>query len=361
MLFQITWTNAAISLGIIVVSVIIADVLLVLFEKLFRKLTTRTKTTLDDFLFEHLRSPFRAFLLVFGVYAALSFSFPEFSFLERELQDWLFLVLILVAGYAGGAVVDGFFKWYSSESDETNLKRKVSISKNIFPLARKLSKIGVYSVAVLIVLSELGVEIGPLLAGLGIAGLAVALALQSVLANFFAGLYILSDKPIRVGDRISLDSEAGLTGNVEQIGWRSTRILSPGNVTYVIPNDKIANSVIVNYDLLPGGGRSVVIPVGVSYDSEVAKVEKALREADEDLKKKNPAVVKEFEPIIRFNGFGDSALNYLYIFQTKTYADRFQAINEAHGLVLEKFRKHGIDIPFPIRTVYMRGEKTKKR
>jgi len=71
--------------------------------------------------------------------------------------------------------------------------------------------------------------------------------------------------------------------------------------------------------------------------------------------------VKEFEPIIRFNGFGDSALNYLYIFQTKTYADRFQAINEAHGLVLEKFRKHGIDIPFPIRTVYMRGEKTKKR
>ncbi|MBS3070319.1 mechanosensitive ion channel family protein [Candidatus Micrarchaeota archaeon] len=358
MVLSPTLWNVLTFAGIVLGSIIVADVIIFLFDKLVRPLVSKTKTTLDDFLFESLRGPFKFIAFLAGFYLAFQYSAPNITFFDKDVNQLFFLSIIAAGGHAAARMVDALFYWHATQ---TGTPGKLRISKDVFPLVRKLTKIVLYLIAAIIVLSEFGVEIGPLLAGLGIAGLAVALALQSTLANFFAGLYILGDKPIRVGDRISIDSETGLTGNVEQVGWRTTQIKSFQNVLYIIPNDKLANSTIINYDLAKDKQRTVVLNFGVSYDSELKNVEKALKEVDADLKKMNPNVILEFEPVIRFNGFGDSALNFVFVFQTKTYVDKFQAVHDANALILEKFRKYGIDIPFPIRTVYLNDKKPDKK
>ena len=128
-------------------------------------------------------------------------------------------------------------------------------------------------IALLIVLDTAGVSITPLIASLGVGSLAVALALQSPLANFFAGIQILADKPIEVGHYIKLDS--GEEGYVTKVGWRSTTIRALRNNLIVIPNAKLMDTVITNY-YMPAKELSILMQVGVHYDSDLEQVERVL-------------------------------------------------------------------------------------
>jgi small-conductance mechanosensitive channel len=230
-------------------------------------------------------------------------------------------------------------------------KTKSRLDDTLFPIVNKVIVIILYLIAFLIILDYLGIEISPLIASLGIAGLAVALALQDTLSNFFAALYMSADKPVRKGDYIQVGTE--LEGYVEEIGWRSTKIRTLPNNFVIIPNAKLAQSTITNYNV-PKKEMSVLVNVGVSYDSDLKKVEKITIETAKKVLKKTPGGVEDFEPFIRYNNFGDSSIDFTVILRTDEFVNKYLLTHEFIKALKEAYDKAKITIPFPIRTVYMK-------
>lgn len=201
----------------------------------------------------------------------------------------------------------------------------------------------------LIILTTLGISIAPLIAALGVGSLAIALA------NLFAGIYILIEKPIRVGDFVGF--ETGQNGYVEDITWRTTRIRTPSNNMVIIPNSKITQNLLTNY-YLPEKRMSLLIPISVSYSSDPEKVERILIEEAKKAVSEIPGLLGEPESLVRFiPGFGESSLDFTLICQVKEFVDQYPVQHELRKKIFRRFKEEGIKIPFPHRTVYLRKEK----
>jgi small-conductance mechanosensitive channel len=204
----------------------------------------------------------------------------------------------------------------------------------------------------LILLGHLGISITPILTALGVGGLAVALALQDTLSNLFAGVHLLADKPIRVGDFVRLES--GIEGFVEDIGWRSTRIRMLPNNMAIVPNAKIAQAAITNYSL-PETRMSVLLPVSVSYAADPDHVERVLLEEATRATAEVPGLLAAPAPFVRFiPGFGESALQFTVVCAVATFVDQYLAQHELRKRIIRRFRAEAIEIPFPTRTVELR-------
>jgi small-conductance mechanosensitive channel len=220
-------------------------------------------------------------------------------------------------------------------------------------LIENVIKVVIYTIGILIILQFLGISITPILTTLGVGGLAVALALQSTLSNFFAGLQILASKQIRPGDYIKLDS--GEEGYVVDITWRNIIILTLQNNIIFIPNSKIINSSITNFSM-PDKELAVPVNVGISYQSDLKKVEQITKEVAKEVMKEVDGGVPEFEPLIRFHTFGDFSINFTVILRAKEINSRSFLIHEFIKRLHERYKKEGIEIPFPTRTVYLKSE-----
>jgi small-conductance mechanosensitive channel len=218
-------------------------------------------------------------------------------------------------------------------------------------LAQTAASALVLVVGALILLSAIGVEITPILTALGVGGLAVALALQDTLSNLFAGMHLLADKPVRVGDYVKI---ADIEGFVVDVGWRSTRVRMLQNMIVVVPNKRVAESVIINYDL-PEPRMSLLVPVSVSYGSDPDHVERVLVDEAARAAGEVPGLLGEPAPFVRFiPGFGESSLDFTLICQVATFVDQYLAQHELRKRILRRFRAEGIEIPFPVRTVELR-------
>lgn len=236
-------------------------------------------------------------------------------------------------------------------------RKKVSSLKEVLPptsLLEHLIKILVFVIGALALLRSLGISITPALAGLGIGGLAVALALQRPLGDFFAGIHLILSKQIRIGDYIKL--ETGEEGYVVDITWRNTTIRQLPNNLVIIPNSRLASLMIINY-YQPEKELSVLLNIGVSYSSDLEKVERVTIEVAKEVMKEVPGGVPEFEPFIRYHTFGDFSINFSVILRAKEYTDQFLIKHEFIKRLHRRYRREGIEIPFPIRVVYLR-EKT---
>lgn len=211
----------------------------------------------------------------------------------------------------------------------------------------------------LVILSVLGISITPLLTALGVGGLAVALALQDTLANLFAGIHILMEKSLRVGDFVRL--ETGQEGYVEDITWRTTRIRMLPNNIVVIPNIKLSQSIVINY-YLPETRMSLLIPISVSYSSDPENVEKILIEEAKKAVGEIPGLLGDPDPFVRFiPGFGDSSLDFTLICQVREFVDQYLAQHELRKRIFKRFKEEGIEIPFPHRTIYLKEENEWKK
>lgn len=188
-----------------------------------------------------------------------------------------------------------------------------------------------------------------MIAGVGIGALAVGLALQSTLSNFFAGIHLLSDRPINVGDFIELDEKT--SGIIEDIGWRSTRIRMLTDNLLIIPNAKLADSNIINYSM-PKDDSSIWVPCGVAYESDLKKVEKVTLEVAKKIQETVPGAVKDFEPAFRYREFGDSNINFITILRVEKPMNRFTVRNEFIKALKERYDKEKIEISWPIRKIY---------
>jgi small-conductance mechanosensitive channel len=206
-----------------------------------------------------------------------------------------------------------------------------------------------FIIAIAVILAYFKIDVTPLIAGVGLGALAIGLALQSTLSNFFAGVHLLSDRPINVGDFIELDENT--TGIVEDIGWRSTRIRMLTDNLLIIPNAKLADSNIINYSM-PKEDFSIWVPCGVAYESDLKKVEKVTLEVAKEIQKTVPGAAKDFEPGFRYREFGDSNINFIAILRIERPMDRFIVRNEFIKALKERFDKEKIEISWPIRKIY---------
>jgi small-conductance mechanosensitive channel len=205
----------------------------------------------------------------------------------------------------------------------------------------------------LVVLNGVGLSITPMLTALGIGGLAVALALQEPLANFFAGLFLTLAGQIRVGDYVKLDS--GQEGYIADFSWRSTRLRMLANNLVVVPNAKLAQAVVVNHHL-PSSDLAVLVEVGVDYASDLRQVEGVVMEVGREVMAEVPGGVPSFEPFIRYHTFADSSINFTVILRAKEFVDQYLIKHEFVKRLHARFNDEGIVIPFPIRTIAQRRE-----
>ena len=210
-------------------------------------------------------------------------------------------------------------------------------------------KFAIAFIVLMIILDELGVNVTAAVVAFGIGGLAVAFALQGTLSEFFAGIYLMSDRPVRVGDYIRLDSSQ--EGYVVDIGWRSTKIRELPNNIIVVPNSKLAGSIVTNY-YLPEPEMACLVQVGVSYDSDLEKVERVTIDVAKRVLERVTGGVPEFEPFIRYHTFSDFSINFTVILRAKEYVDRYLLTHEFVKELHKRYREENIVIPYPIRTIY---------
>lgn len=213
-----------------------------------------------------------------------------------------------------------------------------------------LTRLLIYIVGFLIILSSLEISIAPLLTALGVGGLAVALALQNTLSNVFAGLYLIASRQINPGDYVRLDS--GQEGYAVDIDWRSTIIRTVLGNTVIIPNATMASSIVTNFSL-HRREIQIKIPVAVDYESDLRKVERVTLEvARETIAAINPALAR-FEPHLYFHTFGEFSLNLTVIVAVHDFFDQYRLRHEFMIAIMKRYKEEGINIPFPIKEFEM--------
>lgn len=238
-------------------------------------------------------------------------------------------------------ILVGFVNLYS---------RKVGGALLSTSMFANLTRILVFILGILIALQQLGISVTPILTALGVGGLAVALALQETLSNLFAGIQMIASKQIRPGDYVKLAS--GEEGYISDITWRYTTVRALPNNTIVIPNAKLAAAIVTNYDY-PDKEMSISIRIGVSYDSDLEKVEKVVIEAGVEMMKHVEGGVPEFKPFIRYHTFNDFSIDFDLILRSKEVTNQYLIKHEFIKRIHRRFKEEGIKIPFPIRDVYL--------
>lgn len=325
------------ALGATVVAVVALHVFIL---PLVRRATKATETDIDQLLVGVLTLPVYLAVLVAGVYVALL----QLSPLERQM-GWIrqgaVLGATLLGFYALLRVFNALMRRHIQIAEE---REEVEVGPYV-GVIRKLVNIGVFILLVLLVLGQLGYKITPLLTSLGIAGVAVALALQDTLGNLFAGFYILFDRPLKVGDYVKLDT--GDEGFVTEIGWRNTKIRPWANNAVVIPNAKLAQSVITNY-YLPEQRQNVYIPCGVDYNSDLEHVERVCIQVGKEVMEQVEGSDDEWEPVVRYKEFADSNINFLLVLRIKEFGVQYLLSHECIKALHRRFKEEGIEISWPV-------------
>lgn len=310
-----------------------------------KKIVARTKWESDEVVIVALRGMPILWFVIAGIYGAI-LSVPMSPSLLTPLQKILLVVVILSVTLVLAKVATGFINLYARRAEG------VLPSTSIFA---NLAKLLVFVIGILIILQSLGISITPILTALGVGGLAVALALQDTLSNLFSGLHILASRQVKPGDYVKLDT--GEEGYVTDITWRNTTITALPNNRIIVPNSKLASAVITNYHP-PAKEMGLLVQVGVSYGSDLAKVEKVTIEVAKEVMREVQGGVPEFEPFIRYHTFADSSINFTMILRAREFVDQYLVKHEFIKRLHERYKDEGVEIPFPIRTVYMRKGET---
>ncbi|MFL2983275.1 MAG: mechanosensitive ion channel family protein [Candidatus Neomarinimicrobiota bacterium] len=303
------------------------------------KIAKRSKWEGDDVIILSVESQIVFWFFLFGLSLALKDA-PIPDKYIRYSSDLLHTLLIASITHAAAKLVVGLFNLWSKKHGGG------FPSTTIFT---NIVWITVYVIGLLIILDNLDISIAPMLTALGVGGLAVSLALKDTLSDVFAGLHILLSKKVEPGDFVSLDS--GEMGYIQNISWRNTKMLERSNNLIHIPNTKLSTAIIKNYDS-GDPSFSVKIPVGVSYDSDLDHVGQVIIEITNEMYTSMEEINKDAEPSFKFRGFGESSIDLAVYFRGNKYGDQNPIIHEFIKRLHKRFAKEGIEIPYPVRTIF---------
>lgn len=312
-----------------------------------RALTTESK--LDDLLLLAFGRPLIILILFFSFYIAIRF----YVLIPAEFA-WIYESRFLVAFYIviGAWVISSFvYNLLRIYGERLAGATETEFDDRLIRLLEIAARYVIWFIAILMVLSTLEIDITPLIAGAGIAGLAVALAAQDIISNIFGGVVIVADKPFKLNDRIRIEE---YIGDVISIGPRSTRIRTLDNQLVTIPNSKISTSIVTNF-ALPEARQRIRIQVSVAYGSDVERVKRILLEIARDACGRSEYVVDDPPPKVYFMEFGQSSLNFTLVVWAKTYALSWEVTDYVNSEIDRRFREEGIEIPFPQLDVHLKS------
>ncbi|MBD3210295.1 mechanosensitive ion channel [Candidatus Micrarchaeota archaeon] len=334
---------------------IIFGILLKVLLKTSKYLVGKTATTLDDRIIHACESYLPVIAFITAVWISLQMAYPDFMLLgSYSVLDIYIIALLLVAGLFSSSIANAFLLWYGLELQPV---KKGLREEDIYPFVRNVVKLSIVLLFLVFVLQRLGFDTTAIITGLGVGGLAVALALQDTLANFFAGVHILVDRPFQPGHYIKLDS--GLEGNVRKIGWRTTRIMTLGQDEVVVPNSKIANATIQNCSS-PNKKTGVLYELHIDYKEDLEKVEKTLLGILKKVSKENSSLDSK-SIWARPDSFGEYSVKFKFGYLVKGYKNQFGLLTAVNKEIKETFKKKGITIPFPVAVRYETQKKAHKK
>ncbi|MFH1211153.1 MAG: mechanosensitive ion channel family protein [archaeon] len=333
----LTVRDFIISVMILFLSFILAKIVIFVLEKV-KKLASKTKFTLDDRILEFLERPIWVLFILLGVFFAVYNISPgaiRFGLESRIIHS----IIVVIAAYFTARTFAGILRWYG---DEIARKTKSHLDDSLIPFMRRAIYLIVFAIAAIVILRLFNVKITAFLAGLGIASLAIGLALQDTLSNFFSGVWMAFDRPVKVGDFIEVDG--GRAGYVEEISWRNTRVRTLTNNIIIMPNSKLSQNVVTNYEA-PTSELFISVPVYVSYDSDLEKVEKVTLDVGKHIQKTVKGAVKDYEPVVRFSEFREFGVGFSVSLKVASYADQFVIRHEFVKQLNKRFRQDKIEAP----------------
>ncbi|MBP7584441.1 MAG: mechanosensitive ion channel family protein [Spirochaetes bacterium] len=315
-----------------------------LIERVMKALSARTATTVDDDIVMVARKPLRWMIIILGFKLALlppGFPAAVYTVVNNALTS----VMIALAGYFTLKVAEILLKaWGRGVAQKLNSR----INDDLVPLFSRMIRVFIVIITALLVLAKFGIEIGPLIASLGIAGFAIGFAVKDTLSNIIGGIILTLDSSFAVGDKVNIDGDVGV---VKEVGLRNTQLLTYDNEVVIIPNGELMNKKFKNF-ALPNPEIRVIVDFGVAYGSDVDKVEKTVLDAIHGVSE----VKAEPAPEVIFVSMGDFSLNFQARFWIPMCGSQLGKKVEATKRIYRALVESGIDIPFPTRTVHLMRE-----
>ncbi len=306
--------------------------------------TKKTKTNVDEVIIRMIRKPLLIIIFIYGLLESLMKLNLRLGIRATIYQVYL-LTIVVIGVFVTYRILLAVLKEIMNERGGSD----TAFGTVLKPVLEKVVGVVLLVAGLILVFHVLGIEVTALLAGAGIVGLVIAFAAQDTLANFFSGMHLLLDKPIRIGDIILL--ETGEYCRIMDIGMRTTKLYNiRDHEGIILPNNNLANQAIVNI-VEPDATIRARVEVGVAYGSDVAKVKSILYE----VAKNHPDVIEDDvrKTNVRFRKFGDSSLEFSLRIWVDQVVKQWNVMSDIHEEIDRRFREEGIEIPFPQMTVWM--------
>lgn len=316
---------------------LIAAFLFSIILKFFSRKAEKTNTKIDDIILHSIGRPVYILVIVAGFYYAVHqtpYLADRINVFDQDFKYRHFIVTIFLTW-----IISTLAKQIINEYGYSIAARtKREMDERIVALADMSVTYVIWIFGIMFALSNIGIQITPLITGMGIAGLAIALAGQNLLSNVFGGFTITIDQLYKTGDRVEM---GGVYGDVYEIKPRYTRIKTLNNTIITIPNSKVINEQIINY-AVPDASIRVKIPVGVAYGTDPIKLENILL----NIVDKISLVEREPKPLVRFLEYAASSQNFELIVWVRHYDERHPVLDRIYRDIFIQFKKENIEIPF---------------
>ncbi|MEM3374201.1 MAG: mechanosensitive ion channel family protein [Candidatus Woesearchaeota archaeon] len=327
----------------IAIAFLVGRILYYISTNIIKKFTSKTKTKLDDIIIDMIEEPIVFLVVIAGFF----FAYHQLNLSEKayDIFNRIFKILVISAiSWLIIRLIDALIVNYLMPLSE---KTKTDLDDLLFPLIRKIVKISLTAVAIIMILDNMGYHVTSILAGLGIGGLAFALAAQDLLGNFFGGLTIIIDKPFKVGEYIQIGD---VQGEIVEIGLRSTKLKTPNGEFITIPNKFITEKATINHKRL--NQKLVIMTLNLVYNTSNEKMKKAKKIIQEILSKEK--LIFNYE--VNFINFGAYSLDLevRYFIETNQPKLVREIKDKINFKIKEEFEKNKIDFAYPTQTIEMK-------
>jgi len=341
------WIDIGISLLVFLATVFLGRwIIRLIFQRVIRRLTGFTKSTLDDVILDAVAPPLYWLVLIYS----FQFSLDRLGFIFEQLQfdlDALYFVMFLLIGFAvAWRLITNIAIWYERQLSSGD---GMELGRQLMPFLRRVALIILTVIVAIMLLDYFKIEVSGFVATLGIGSLAIALAAQAALSDTISGFIIMIDRPYRIGDRIEI-LDLDTWGDVEDIGLRSTRIRTRDNRMVIVPNSVISKSLVVNHSY-PDEQYRLQNHVGVAYGTDIERARNVIIEAVKTV----DGVLLDRPIEALFLEFGDSALIFRVRWWLGSYVDTRRMFDSVNSAIYHALNEGGIEIPFPQRVVTHKG------
>ncbi len=335
--------NWLISLSIIFGSIIVGKIVFLISNKFLKKLTAKSKSKLDDIIVDMIEEPIILAIAIAGVWYGLG-RLDFTIWWDKWLTKIYHIMVAINVTWFASRFIDAIIKEYIVPKAE---KANSEIDNQVLPIVQKVVRVTIWSLGIIVALNNAGYDVGALIAGLGIGGLALAMAAKESVSNMFGGLMIFTIKSFKIGDRIKIN---GFDGFISEISFQVTRMRTLEGRLVTIPNSLFIGNMVENVTAEPS--RKVVLNIGLVYSTTPAQIENAINILKQIEKDNNNL---DEGTTISFTDFGNFSLGITFVYYIKKSADIFNTQTEINLEILKRFNQNGLEFAFPTQTIYTKS------